>query len=50
VPNTGFEARNHEVAALEREYYARSLAQYRQQNWQSSRSYNRPVRSGGRRR
>jgi hypothetical protein len=50
VPNTGFEARTHDIASLEREYYARSLAQYRAQNWQSSRSYNRPVRSGGRRR
>ena len=50
VPNTGFEARPHDIASLEREYYARSLAQYRQQNWQSSRGYNRPVRSGGRRR
>jgi hypothetical protein len=50
VPDTGFEARAQEVAALEREYYARSLAQYREQNWQSSRNFNRPVRSGGRRR
>ena len=50
VPDRGFEARAQEVAALEREYYARSLAQYRAQNWQSSRSFNRPVRSGGRRR
>jgi hypothetical protein len=50
VPDTGFEARAQEVAALEREYYARSLAQYREQNWRSSRNFNRPVRSGGRRR
>jgi hypothetical protein len=50
VPNTGFEARTHDIASLEREYYARSLAQFRAQNWQSSRSYGRPVRSGGRRR
>jgi len=46
APNMGGEARAHEVAALEREYYARSLAQMRTQNVRPS----RPVRGGGRRR
>jgi hypothetical protein len=50
VPDSGFEARADEIAALEREYYARSLAQMRAQNWGSSRNFARPVRSGGRRR
>jgi hypothetical protein len=48
VPDAGFEARAFDVAALEREYYARSLAQYRAQNWRASRNFNRPQR--GRRR
>jgi hypothetical protein len=43
VPDSGSQARAEEVAALEREYYARSLAQMRAQNY-------RPARSGGRRR
>src|SRR5262249_31176307 len=43
VPNVGSEARAQQVAALEREYYARSLAQMRAQNF-------RPARIGGRRR
>jgi hypothetical protein len=50
VPDTGFEARAHEVAALEREYYARSLGQMRAQNWRPKGNFNRPVRGGGRRR
>jgi hypothetical protein len=33
VPNSGSEPRAQEVAALEREYYARSLAQSRARNW-----------------
>jgi len=50
VPDTGFEARAHEVAALERQYYARSLGQMRAQNWQPSRNFARPARPVGRRR
>jgi hypothetical protein len=50
MPNTGFEARAHDVAALERDYYARSLAQYRAQNWRSSNVGTRARRGGGRRR
>jgi hypothetical protein len=50
VPDAGFEARAQEIAALERQYYARSLAQYRAQNWRASGSVNRPSRAGGRRR
>lgn len=44
VPQDGYEARAHEVAALEREYYARSLAQMRSQNTRNA----RPARSGRR--
>ena len=50
VPNAGTEARAHEVAALEREYYARSLAQMRAQDWRGSRGGGRVARGGGRRR
>jgi hypothetical protein len=50
VPNTGLEARAQEVAALERQYYARSLAQTRVQNWRAAGGGARPVRTGGRRR
>jgi hypothetical protein len=50
VPNTGFEARARDVAALEREYYARSLAQIRAQNWRGSGNVSRPVRNRGGRR
>ncbi|MBC8095173.1 MAG: hypothetical protein H7Y43_05125, partial [Akkermansiaceae bacterium] len=46
VPDAGNEARAHEVANLEREYYARSLAQMRTQNSRPA----RPARGGGRRR
>jgi hypothetical protein len=49
APNTGVEARAQEVAALERQYYARSLAQVRAQNFRASGGYSRPVRSGRRR-
>jgi hypothetical protein len=49
VPDAGYEARAHEVANLEREYYARSLAQMRAQNTRPARPA-RPVRGGGRRR
>jgi hypothetical protein len=45
VPDAGYQARAHEVANLEREYYARSLAQMRSQNFRSA----RPVRGGRRR-
>jgi hypothetical protein len=50
VPDSGFQARAQEVAALERQYYARSLAQMRAQNWRPSGNFARPVRPGGRRR
>ncbi len=46
VPDAGYQARAQEVANLEREYYARSLAQVRAQNSRAA----RPVRGGGRRR
>ena len=49
VPDAGFQARPQEIAALEREYYARSLAQFRAQNWRGSGNFSRPIRSGGRR-
>lgn len=35
VPDQGMEARSADIAALERQYYARSLAQYRAQNWRA---------------
>jgi len=46
VPDVGYQARAHEVANLEREYYARSLSQMRSQNFRAA----RPGRGGGRRR
>lgn len=46
LPDAGYQARAHEVANLEREYYARSLAQMRAQNTRTV----RPGRGGGRRR
>lgn len=50
VPDTGFQARVQEVAALERQYYARSLGQMRAQNWRPPRNVARPARPAGRRR
>jgi hypothetical protein len=50
VPDMGVEAHAQEVAALERQYYARAMAQMRAQESRPSRSANRPVRGGGRRR
>jgi hypothetical protein len=50
APDSGFQARAQEVAALERQYYARSLAQMRAQNWRGGGNLARPVRAGGRRR
>jgi len=50
VPDAGFEARAQEVAALEREYYARSLAQFQAENWRATNTRARPARGGGRRR
>jgi hypothetical protein len=50
VPNRVGEARAQDIANLEREAYARSLAQMRAQNWRASRNVSRPARSGGRRR
>jgi hypothetical protein len=45
VPNSGQEARAQEVAALERQYYARSLAQARAQNYRASGQFSRPSRA-----
>jgi hypothetical protein len=50
VPDAGFEARQQEIAALERQYYARSLGQMRAQNARPQRNVARPVRGGARRR
>jgi hypothetical protein len=50
VPNAGSEARAQEVAALERQYYARALGQMRSQNVRPARPAGRPARAGGRRR
>jgi hypothetical protein len=50
VPEAGFEAHAQEVAALERQYYARVLAEMRAENWRAANYRARPVRGGGRRR
>ena len=50
VPEAGFEAHAQEVAALERQYYARVLAEMRAENWRVANYRARPVRGGGRRR
>jgi hypothetical protein len=50
VPNIGSEARTQEVAALERQYYARALGQMRTQNARPTYRANRPARGGFRRR
>jgi hypothetical protein len=52
VPDTGLQARAQEVAALEREYYARSLAQVQARSARSAPSARsaRPARSAGGRR
>ena len=50
VPEAGFEAQAQEVAALERQYYARVLAEMRAENWRAANYRARPVRGGGRRR
>jgi hypothetical protein len=50
VPDAGSIARMQEVAALEREYYARALAQMRAQNWRAGGNFSRPARAAGRRR
>jgi hypothetical protein len=51
VPDTGLQPRAQEIAALEREYYARSLAQYRNSNWGGGGGNRaRATRGGGRRR
>lgn len=50
VPDTGFEARAQEIAALERQYYARSLGRMRAQNWRPAGGFGRPARPAGRRR
>ena len=49
VPDTGREARAQEVAALERQYYARAMAQMQSQNRRSGSSFNRQGRVRGRR-
>lgn len=50
APNVGGEARAAEVAALERQHYARAISQARSQYVQPAYRANRPVRGGGRRR
>jgi hypothetical protein len=47
VPNTGARPEAQQVAALERQYYARTLAQLRTQNWRAGAAVRR---GGGRRR
>ena len=49
VPNVGADARAQEVAELERQYFARSLAQMRAQQARPA-HVSRPARGGGRRR
>jgi len=49
VPDMGREARAQEVAALERQYYARAMAQMQAQNRRSGSGFNRQGRVGGRR-
>jgi hypothetical protein len=50
VPDTGLQPNAQEIAALERQYYARSLGQMRAQNWRPPRNGARPARPAGRRR
>jgi hypothetical protein len=50
VPNAGSETRAQDVAALDRQYYARALGQMRAQNVRPTRNVIRPARGGGRRR
>ena len=50
VPEAGFEAHAQEVAALERQYYARVLAEMWAENWCAANYCARPVRGGGQRR
>jgi hypothetical protein len=50
LPNADVEVRAQDVAALERQYYARSLAQARAQNWRTAGGGARPARAGVRRR
>jgi hypothetical protein len=49
-PDAGSAVRAQELATLEREYYARALAQMRAQNLRGSGNYARPARPVGRRR
>jgi len=48
-PDVGFEAEARDVAALEREYYARALAQMQADNWRVGNNRVRPARGGRRR-
>ena len=50
VPEAGFEAHAQEVAALERQYYARVLAEMWAENWRAANYRVRPVQGGSRRR
>jgi hypothetical protein len=50
LPNSGAQVRAQQVAALERQYYARTVAQMRSQNWRGSQNISRPARGSGRRR
>jgi hypothetical protein len=50
VPNAGNQVQARQVAELERQYYARSLAQMRSANVRPNYNVSRPVRGGGGRR
>lgn len=50
IPNTGFQPGAQDIAALERQYYARSLAQMRARAVRTQPASVRPVRTGGGRR
>lgn len=50
VPDTGFDAQAQEVAALERQYYARAIAEMQAANWRGGNNRARSGRGGGRRR
>jgi hypothetical protein len=50
IPNAGGEQRAQQVAALERQYYARAIAQMRAQNSRAGNAARGARRGGGRRR
>jgi hypothetical protein len=50
LPNSGAQVRAQQVAALERQYYARTMAQMRSQSWRGGQNISRPSRGAVRRR